>query len=151
MNTDIDRLVKALEADGWSIGEDGRITRQRGEVTQVNATVPLARVTLDGKARWVNVRDIVAHKHLGPLPVGNGLKAVDGNAANTAVANLAYEPRSGKRAATQAARAERAQARADALAKKAQEAATRAKEAAAAAKAAASGAPPKPRSTTKAA
>ena len=147
MNTDIDRLVKALEADGWSIGEDGRITRQRGEVTQVNATVPLARVTLDGKARWVSVRDIIAAKHLGPLPEGSVLRAVDGNAANTAVANLAYAPRSGKRAATQAARAERAQARADALAKKAEEAATRAKEAAAAAKAAAGGAPPKPRRT----
>ena len=147
MNSDIGRMVEALEADGWSIGEDGRITRQRGEGTQVNATVPLARVTLDGKARSVSVRDIVAHKHLGAMPLNSALVAADGNAANTAVANLAYEPRTGKRAATQAARAERAQAKADALAKKAEEAATRAKEAAAAAKAAAGGAPPKPRRT----
>ena len=151
MNADIGRMVVALEAEGWSIGADGRITRQRGEREQVNASAPLARVQLDGKARWVNVRDVVAHKHLGALPPDTAVVALDGNLANTTAANLRYEPRVGKRAATQAARAERAKAKADSLAKKAQEAATKAKDAAAKAAQVAAGVPAKPKRTTKAA
>ena len=50
MNSDIKQMVKALEAEGWSIGTDGRVARtiERGGVTveKVNATVwaiPLRR------------------------------------------------------------------------------------------------------------
>ena len=89
MNTDISKMVKALEAEGWSIGTDGRIARstERGSATveQVNASSPLARVTLDGKTRWVSVRDLVAYKHLGEVPANATLASIDGNAANTAV------------------------------------------------------------------
>ena len=76
-------MVKALETDGWSVGKDGRITRTREGREQVNASVPLARVTLDGKPRWVNVRDIVAAKHLGALPANHAVVAKDGNPART--------------------------------------------------------------------
>ena len=145
MNTDIDKMVESLERDGWAVGKDGRITRQREGREQVNASVPLARVTLNGKPRWVNVRDLVAAKHLGPLPANHAVVALDGNGANTALTNLRYEPRGGKRADTQAARAEKAQERAEKLAKKAKEVQDAAKAAAQKAEAVANGAPPKKR------
>ena len=132
MNTDISKMVKALEADGWSIGTDGRVARsiERGSamIEQVNASSPLARVALNGKTRWVSVRDLVAYRHLGMPPTDTTLASIDGNAANTAVENLAYRPRTGKQA--------------EALAKKAEEAARKAQEAARKAAVAAGTAPP---------
>ena len=134
MNADISKMVKALEAEGWSIGTDGRVARtiERGSTTseQVNASSPLARVALNGKLRWVSVRDLVAFQHLGMPPADTILASIDGNAANTAVDNLAYRPRSGKRAEAQAEKAKKAQERAEKLAKKAEEAARKAREAA---------------------
>ena len=151
MNTDISKMVKALEADGWSIGTDGRVARsvERGSATveQVNASAPLARVTLDGKTRWVSVRDLVTYKHLGVPPADATLTSIDGNAANTAVENLAYKPRTGKRAEAQAEKAKKAQERAEVLAKKAEEAAKKAQEAARKAAVAVGEAPPTPKRT----
>ena len=141
-------MVKALEAEGWSVGADGRVARtiERGSSTveQVNASAPLARVALDGRPRWVSVRDLVAFKHLGMPPADTTLTSIDGNAANTAVDNLAYRPRSGKRAEAQA---EKAQVRAEKLAEKAEEAAKKAREAAQKAAVAAGTAPPTPKRT----
>ena len=151
MNTDISKMVKALEADGWSIGTDGRVARstERGSATveQVNASSPLARVTLDGKTRWVSVRDLVAFKHLGEVPANTTLVSIDGNAANTAVENLEYRPRTGKQAEAQAERAEKAQQRAEKLAQQAEVAAQKAKEAAEKAAVAAGLAPPSAKRT----
>ena len=134
MNTDISKMVKALEADGWSIGTDGRVARsiERGSATieQVNASSPLARVALNGKTRWVSVRDLVAFQHLGMPPANTTLTSIDGNPANTAVANLEYRPRTGKQAEAQAEKAKKAQERAEVLAKRAEEAAQKAREAA---------------------
>ena len=123
MNADISKMVKALEAEGWSIGTDGRVARsiERGStaVEQVNASSPLARVALNGKTRWVSVRDLVAYKHLGLPPANTTLASIDGNAANTAVENLGYRPRAGKRAEAQAEKVKKAQERAEKLAEKA--------------------------------
>ena len=134
MNADISKMVKALEAEGWSIGNDGRVVRtiERGSTKseQVNASSPLARVPLDGKTRWASVRDLVAFRHLGMPPADTTLTSIDGNAANTAVENLTYRPRTGKRAEAQAEKTEKAQKRAEKLAEKAEEAATKAQEAA---------------------
>ena len=134
MNSDIKQMAKALEAEGWSIGTDGRVARsiERGSTTagQVNATSPLARVALNGKMRWVSVRDLVAFAHLGMPPANTILTSTDGNAANTAVANLEYRPRTGKQAEAQAEKAKKAQQRAEKLAEKAEEAAKKAREAA---------------------
>ena len=134
MNTDISKMVKALEAEGWSIGTDGRVARsiERGSATieQVNASSPLARVALNGKTRWVSVRDLVAFQHLGMPPANTTLTSIDGNAANTAVENLTYRPRTGKQAEAQAEKAKKAQERAEKLAEKAEEAARKAREAA---------------------
>ena len=136
MNTDISKMVKALEAEGWSIGTDGRVARtiERGSTTseQVNASSPLARVALNGKTRWVSVRDLVAFRHLGMPPADTILTSLDGDAANTAVDNLAYRPRTGKRAEAQerAEKAKKAQERAEKLAEKAELAAKKAREAA---------------------
>ena len=151
MNTDISKMVKALEAEGWSIGTDGRVARtiERGSSTveQVNASAPLARVALDGKLRWVSVRDLVAFKHLGVPPADTTLASIDGNAANTAVDNLAYRPRSGKRAEAQAEKVKKAQVRAEKLAEKAEEAARKAREAAQKAEIAVGAVPPPPKRT----
>ena len=134
MNADIKQMVKVLEAEGWSIGTDGRVARsiERGSATieQVNASSPLARVALNGKTRWVSVRDLVAFRHLGMPPANTTLTSIDGNAANTAVDNLAYRPRTGKRAEAQAEKAKKAQERAEKLAEKAELAAKKAREAA---------------------
>ena len=134
MNSDIKQMVKALEAEGWSIGTDGRVARsiERGSATveQVNASAPLARVALNGKTRWVSVRDLVAFRHLGMPPANTTLTSIDGNAANTAVENLSYSPRAGKRAEAQAEKVKKTQERAEVLAKKAEEAAKKAQEAA---------------------
>ena len=149
MNTDIKQIAEVLEAEGWSIGTDGRVVRLAERegvlVTKVNASSPLARVTLDGATRWVSVRDLVAYKHLGMPPTDTTLVSIDGNAANTAVENLAYKPRTGKRTEAQADRAKKAQERAEVLAKKAEEAATKAQEAAQKAAVAAGTAPPTPK------
>ena len=127
-------MVKALEAEGWSIGTDGRVARtiERGSATveQVSASSPLARVALNGKTRWVSVRDLVAFQHLGMPPANTTLTSIDGNPANTAVANLEYRPRTGKQAEAQAEQAKKAQERAEKLAEKAEEAAKKAREAA---------------------
>ena len=151
MNTDISKMVKALEAEGWSIGTDGRVARsiERGSATiaQVNASPPLARVALNGKTRWVSVRDLVAFQHLGLAPANMTLTSIDGNAANTAVANLEYRPRTGKQAEAQAERAEKAQQRAEKLAQQAEVAAQKAKEAAEKAAVAAGLAPPSAKRT----
>ena len=151
MNSDISKMVKALEAEGWSIGTDGRVARtiERGSlpIEQVNASSPLARVTLDGATRWVSVRDLGAYKHLGAPPADTTLVSIDGNAANTSVANLEYRPRTGKQAEAQAEKAKKAQERADVLAKKAEEAAKKAQEAAQKAALAAGIAPPTPKRT----
>ena len=93
-------------------------------------TSPLARVALNGKTRWVSVRDLVAFRHLGMPPANTTLTSIDGNAANTAVENLSYRPRTGKQAEAQANRAKKAQERAEKLAEKAEEAARKAREAA---------------------
>ena len=77
-------------------------------------------------------------------PADTTLTSIDGNAANTAVDNLAYRPRSGKRAEAQA---EKAQVRAEKLAEKAEEAAKKAREAAQKAAVAACTAPPTPKRT----
>ena len=150
MNSDISKMVKALEAEGWSIGTDGRVARsiERGSATieQVNASSPLARVALAGKMRWVSVRDLVAFQHLGMPPANTTLTSIDGNPANTAVANLEYRPRIGKRTEAQAEKAKKAQERAEKLAEKAEEAARKAREAAQKA-ALASGAPPSTKRT----
>ena len=134
MNSDIAKMVKALEAEGWSIGTDGRVARtiERGSTTaeQVNASSPLARVALAGKMRWVSVRDLVAFQHLGMPPAGTVLTSIDGNPANTAADNLEYRPRTGASAEKQAERAEKAQKRAQLLAEKAEVAAQKAREAA---------------------
>ena len=134
MNSDIKQMVKALEAEGWSIGTDGRVARsiERGSATveQVNASSPLARVPLAGKMRWVSVRDLVAFQHLGLPPANTILASIDGNPANTAVENLEYRPRTGKQAEAQAEKAKKAQERAEVLAKRAEEAAQKAREAA---------------------
>ena len=116
-------MVKALEAEGWSIGTDGRVARtiERGSSTveQVNASSPLARVALDGKTRWVSVRDLVAFQHLGMPPANTTLTSIDGNAANTAVDEpREYRPRTGKSAEAQAEKAEKAQKRAEKLAQR---------------------------------
>ena len=128
MNTDIKQIAEVLEAEGWSIGTDGRVARsiERGSATiaQVNASSPLARVALNGKTRWVSVRDLVAFRHLGMPPADMILVSVDGNAANTAVANLEYRPRTGKQAEAQAEKAAKAQARAEKLAQQAEVAAS---------------------------
>ena len=151
MNTDIKRMAEVLEAEGWSIGTDGRVARatERGSATveQVNASSPLARVTLDGKTRWVSVRDLVAFQHLGMPPAGTILTSIDGNAANTAVENLSYRPRTGKQAEAQAEKAKKAQKRAEVLAKRAEEAAQKAREAAQKAAVAAGLAPPSAKRT----
>ena len=134
MNSDIKQMVKALEAEGWSIGTDGRVARsiERGSATieQVNASSPLARVALNGKTRWVSVRDLVAFQHLGMPPANTILTSINGNPADTSVVNLEYRPRSGKQAEAQAERAKKAQQRAEKLAEKAEEAAKKAREAA---------------------
>ena len=133
MNSDIKQMVKALEAEGWSIGTDGRVARtiERGSSTveQVNASSPLARVTLAGKLRWVSVRDLVAFQHLGMPPANTILTSINGNPADTSVVNLEYRPRTGKQAEA-ANRAKKAQERAEVLAKRAEEAAQKAREAA---------------------
>ena len=151
MNTDISKMVKALEAEGWSIGADGRVARtiERGSTTseQVNASSPLARVALNGKTRWVSVRDLVAFRHLGMPPANTTLTSIDGNPANTAVDNLAYQPRTGKQAEAQAEKAKKAQQRAEVLAKRAEEAAQKAREAAQKAAVAAGLAPPSTKRT----
>ena len=151
MNADISKMVKALEAEGWSIGTDGRVARsiERGSSTieQVNASAPLARVALNGKTRWVSVRDLVAFQHLGMPPANTTLTSIDGNAANTAVANLEYRPRTGKQAEAQAEKAKKAQQRAEVLAKRAEEAAQKAREAAQKAAVAAGLAPPSAKRT----
>ena len=151
MNTDIKQMVKALEAEGWSIGTDGRVARtiERGSATveQVNASSPLARVALNGKTRWVSVRDLVAFQHLGEVPANTTLTSIDGNPANTAVANLEYRPRTGKQAEAQAEKAKKAQERAEVLAKRAEEAAQKAREAAQKAAVAAGLAPPSAKRT----
>ena len=148
-------MVKALEAEGWSIGTDGRVARtiERGSTTieQVNASSPLARVALnvDPKTRWVSVRDLVAFQHLGMPPANTTLTSIDGNAADTAVANLEYRPRTGKQAEAQAekARDKKAQQRAEVLAKRAEVAAKKAREAAQKAAVAAGLAPPSAKRT----
>ena len=151
MNSDIKQMVKALEAEGWSIGTDGRVARtiERGSTTveQVNASSPLARVMLAGKQRWVSVRDLVAFQHLGMPPANTILTSINGNAANTAVANLEYRPRTGVSAEKQAERAEKAQKRAQVLAEKAEVAAQKAREAAEKAAVAAGSALPSTKST----
>ena len=151
MNSDIKQMAEALEAEGWSIGTDGRVARtiERGSSTieQVNASAPLARVALNGKTRWVSVRDLVAFKHLGEVPANTTLTSINGNPADTAVANLEYRPRTGKQAEAQAEKAKKAQERAEALAKKAEEAARKAQEAARKAAVAAGEAPPTPKRT----
>ena len=130
MNSDIKQMVKALEAEGWSIGTDGRVARtiERGSlpIEQVNASSPLARVALNGKTRWVSVRDLVAFRHLGMPPANTTLTSIDGNAANTAVKNLTYRPRTGKQAEAQAEKVKKAQQRAEEAAQKAREAAQKA-------------------------
>ena len=130
MNSDIKQMAEVLEAEGWSIGTDGRVARtiERGSSTieQVNASAPLARVALNGKARWVSVRDLVAFRHLGMPPANTTLTSIDGNPANTSVANLEYRPRTGKQAEAQAEKAKKAQQRAEVLAKRAEEAAQKA-------------------------
>ena len=75
------------------------------------------------------------------------LTSIDGNAANTAVANLEYRPRTGKQAEAQAERAEKAQQRAEKLAQQAEVAAQKAKEAAEKAAVAAGLAPPSAKRT----
>ena len=80
-------------------------------------------------------------------PADATLVSIDGNAANTAVENLAYKPRTGKRVETQAEKAKKAQERAEALAKKAEEAARKAQEAAQKAALAAGEAAPTPKRT----
>ena len=154
MNTDISKMVKALEAEGWSIGTDGRVARtiERGSATveQVNASSPLARVALNGKTRWVSVRDLVAFQHLGMPPANTTLTSINGNPADTAVANLEYRPRTGKQAEAQAEKAKKAkkaQQRAEVLAKRAEEAAQKAREAAQKAAVAAGLAPPSAKRT----
>ena len=151
MNSDIKQMAEALEAAGWAIGTDGRVARtiERGSTTaeQVNASSPLARVALAGKMRWVSVRDLVAFAHLGMPPAGTILTSLDGDAANTAVDNLAYRPRTGVSAEAQAAKAEKAQQRAAVLAKRAEEATRKAREAAEKAAVAAGLAPPSTKST----
>ena len=151
MNTDISKMVKALEAEGWSIGNDGRVARtiERGSlpIEQVNASSPLARVTLAGKTRWVSVRDLVAFQHLGMPPANTTLTSINGNPADTSVANLEYRPRAGKQAEAQADRAKKAQERAEKLAEKAEEAAQKAREAAQKAAVAAGLAPPSAKRT----
>ena len=151
MNSDIGKRVKALEAEGWSIGTDGRVARtiERGStaVEQVNASSPLARVSLAGKMRWVSVRDLVAFAHLGMPPANTTLTSIDGNAANTAVANLEYRPRTGVSAEAQAAKVKKTQERAEVLAKRAEEATRKAREAAEKAAVAAGLAPPSTKST----
>ena len=129
MKTDAQKMVEALEKEGWEIGRDGRITRKREDGSvQVNATTPLARVTLD-KPLQVNVRVLVAAKHLGEQPAGTRLVSIDGNPANTAVENLRYQVRpNGNRAEVQANRAKRAQERAEKLAEAAKAAAKKARE-----------------------
>ena len=149
---DISKMVKALEAEGWSIGTDGRVARsiERGSATieQVNASSPLARVALKGKTRWVSVRDLVAFRHLGMPPANTTLTSIDGNPANTAVANLEYRPRTGKQAEAQAEiGAKKAQERAEKLAQQAEVAAQKAKEAAEKAALAAGSAPPSAKRT----
>ena len=151
MNADIKQMAEALEADGWSIGAGGRVARtiERGSTTveQVNASSPLAHVALNGKTRWVSVRDLVAFRHLGMPPADTTLVSLDGNAANTAVENLSYRPRTGKRAEAQAEKAKKAQERAEKLAEKAEEAAKKAREAAQKATVAAGLAPPSAKRT----
>ena len=151
MNTDIKQMAEALEAEGWSIGTDGRVARtiERGSATveQVNASSPLARVALNGKTRWVSVRDLVAFQHLGMPPANTTLTSIDGNAADTAVENLSYRPRAGKQAEAQAEKAKKAQERAEKLAEKAEEAAKKAREAAQKAAVAAGLAPPSTKRT----
>ena len=151
MNSDIKQMVKALEAEGWSIGADGRVARtiERGSSTieQVNASAPLARVALNGKTRWVSVRDLVAFQHLGMPPANTTLTSINGNPADTAVANLEYRPRTGKQAEAQAEKAKKAQERAEKLAKRAEEAAQKAREAAQKAAVAAGLAPPSAKRT----
>ena len=111
-------MVKALEAEGWSIGTDGRVARtiERGSATieQVNASSPLARVALNGKTRWVSVRDLVAfaapwdaarehdsHEHRRQSPPTRRSRI------------WSYRPRTGKQAEAQADRAKKAQQRAE--------------------------------------
>ena len=151
MNSDIKQMTEALEAESWSIGTDGRVARtiERGSTTveQVNASSPLARVALNGKMRWVSVRDLVAFTHLGAQPTGTTLTSIDGNAANTAVGNLAYRPRTGRQAEAQAEKAKKAQERAEKMAEKAEEAAKKAREAAQKAAVAAGLAPPSAKRT----
>ncbi len=120
---------------------------ERGSATveQVNASAPLARVALNGKTRWVSVRDLVAFKHLSMPPADTILTSIDGNPANTAVENLSYRPRTGKQAEAQAEKAKKAQERAEKLAEKAEEAARKAREAAQKAALAAGVAPPPPK------
>ena len=134
MNNDMSKMVKALEAEGWSIGTDGRVARtiERGSATveQVNASSPLARVTLNGKTRWVSVRDLVAFQHLGMQPANTILTSINSNPADTSVVNLEYRPRTGVSAEAQAEKAKKAQQRAEKLAEKAEEAAKKAREAA---------------------
>ena len=108
----------------------------------MNASSPLARVALNGKTRWVSVRDLVAFGHLGMPPADTILTSLDGDAANTAVDNLAYRPRTGKRAEAQAEKAKKAQERAEKLAEKAELAAKKAREAAQKAAVAAGGSAP---------
>ena len=76
-------MAEVLEAEGWSIGTDGRVARtiERGSATieQVNASSPLARVALNGKTRWVSVRDLVAFQHLGMPPANTTLTSINGN------------------------------------------------------------------------
>ena len=100
-----------------------------------------------GKTRWVSVRDLVAFRHLGMPPADTTLVSLDGNAANTAVENLSYRPRTGKRAEAQAEKAKKAQERAEKLAEKAEEAAKKAREAAQKATVAAGLAPPSAKRT----
>ena len=151
MNSDIKQMVKALEAEGWSIGTDGRVARsiERGSTTveQVNASSPLARVVLSGKTRWVSVRDLVAFAHIGMPPAGTILTSIDGNPANTAIDNLAYRPRTGRQAEKLAEKVKKAEERAEKLAEKAEIAAQKAREAAEKAALAAGLAPPSAKRT----
>ena len=137
MNSDIKQMAEALEAAGWAIGTDGRVARtiERGSTTaeQVNASSPLARVALNGKTRWVSVRDLVAYRHIGMPPAGTILVSVDNNPANTSLVNLEYKPRTGVSAEAQAAKVEKAKQRAEKLAEKAEIAVQKAREAALAA------------------